>query len=441
MKVQPQHHLHLGDSLSADIYPQTRDGGLAHYLPDLFTQSKKYGAYTEVTLANQIRGEVNFSSLVLQTCSERSTSFTESFELIADGRRLGSAVGAWLYWLINQLRINSTKKVFFLSREGYRLAELFSLVTNSNYKDGIVHHESVRGVHLEVSRLSTFSASLKDGSVEELMRMWRQYSSQSPAALFRSLGMEAGLVSEALLRRYGLLEDVEIDEPWQDRALLDFLNSTGFRKVIAEHLTMSKTRLRDYLHTREWPVDWAEVVDVGWRGSIQDNLTRATGTHTKGSYLGLFPHLNQPDGTQKNGFAFDRFDFDYHSYVGNKVSVIERFLTPIMRSPRGYAVGGSVLYSEPDLVEDHARSYLSSFSTGVNLGCLAMYQNLQYNSADGFVARVAARDAISDFIDNPSLASANLFLNLPHDESFGVGKSRNALSLATIRPSAHKLMY
>jgi hypothetical protein len=439
MKVQPQHHLHLGDSLTADIYPQTRDGGLAHYLPDLFMQSKDFGEYTEATLANQIRGELDFSSLVLRTCSERSAHTTEGYELIADGRKLGFAVGAWLYWLTNQLRINSTRKVFFLSREGYRLAELFSLVTESQYKDGIVHHDSIRGVHLEVSRLSTFCASLKAGSVEELMRMWRQYSSQTPAALFRSLGMEAGLVSEALLKKHGLREDVEINEPWRDSALLGLLNSSGFRKVIAEHVTMSKTKLRDYLHTREWPEDWAELVDVGWRGSIQDNLTRATGTHTKGSYLGLFPHLNPPDGTQKNGFAFDKFDFDFHDYVGNKVSVIERFLTPLIQSPRAYAVGGFVLYSEPDVVEDHARSNFQTFSSGVDLGCLAMYQNLQLNSADGFVARVAAREAISDFIDNPSSASVKLFLNLPHDESFGVGTSQSELSLETVWPAAHKL--
>jgi hypothetical protein len=119
------------------------------------------------------------------------------------------------------------------------------------------------------------------------------YSRQTPRGLLVSIGAEAGDFAAAA-RRHGLELDEVIDGVHLDQRIRAFIGDREVKGRLQAINAERRTALLDYLGRQtDLDLDRMLVVDVGWRGTVQDNLARLLpDTHLVGWYLALFPFLN-----------------------------------------------------------------------------------------------------------------------------------------------------
>jgi hypothetical protein len=160
------------------------------------------------------------------------------------------------------------KKVYFLSREGQPLKRMFEM-----YLEGLGAH--IQSHYLEVSRRSTLLPSLAPVEDESFETLFRQYRCISLLEFLSSLGLEAHtrIIADALGIPDGGVVTREKDFPTSQLfadlrtlPLFESLYNSGRiarRKAFIAYITE--------LSGGTLPTNLA-IVDVGWKGTIQDNL-------------------------------------------------------------------------------------------------------------------------------------------------------------------------
>lgn len=202
------------------------------------------------------------------------------------------AFAAFADWVVSRVEREQVDHTFALSREGPLIAATVKAFSGD--------HVDV----LEVSRLSTLLASLPDFSVPSMMRMWERFPSQSPTSMLAGLGLSADELAEPL-RRHDLDPNETIHEPWTDRRVLAFLDDGGFLQTAGVTRECRRSLLLSYLDEMGYrSCRSVALVDIGWRGSIQDALARLVPTtRSTGLLLALRPaNLPQYENTTKSGF-------------------------------------------------------------------------------------------------------------------------------------------
>lgn len=158
----------------------------------------------------------------------------------------------YLVWVGQRAQALGAKRIYFLSREGLWLSGQYERLRSRTKRPD----DYPLGCHLAVSRLSTYLPSFS--SVEDAKSSYRrgQYRMSSDAAMLSSLGYEGdGDAAQWLEER----------RKAQRQALNVYLDQNGVTKD-----------------------GTAFVADIGWRGSIQDNLARL---HPEITWRGLYFHL------------------------------------------------------------------------------------------------------------------------------------------------------
>ena len=85
-------------------------------------------------------------------------------------------------------------RLYFFTREG----EFFKRLYQNLEKSGLIREKMPDAQILEVSRMSTFMPSLREITVDELMRMWSQYTEQSMEAFCKSLHIDIHRIEDRL---------------------------------------------------------------------------------------------------------------------------------------------------------------------------------------------------------------------------------------------------
>lgn len=423
--VAPVHHVHIGDNRHADVsIPGAIGIQAVHYLPE------------QAHAARQLRESL---------FADRATLFGHLESLVADGReaavdgREGDARAAFLLgtqaaplWVgfclavAEQSIAQKLDRLFFFTREG----EFFIQVFTSLFPHGSLAGLPLPPRHiLEVSRLATFCASLREVSTGELMRMWNLYSTQSLFALARSLGLEPAAL-EGLCTRHGIPLGEEIVYPWQDARVQALFADPDFQALVSGKSDADAEHLLAYLEQHGLaPADSRiGIVDIGWRGTIQDNLAHLLPEKTFfGHYLGLARVLNeQPANGRKYAFGPDLNRDPEASHLLDAVAPLEMLSNSPNGSVEGYRVSPSGEIAARRLVDEGENSVFHGYVSHFQQGVL-------------FAARTWA-----DYLDNHAVASAELrpralaiwnalvahtpgemmaaYTALNHNEVFGVGQ-------------------
>ena len=211
------------------------------------------------------------------------------------GRRSAGFFRRFIRWVTDNCRAQGIDQVYFLSREGEFFAEVLQAM----------QAESARLSYkvLHVSRVSTYLPSLGAMDRDDWDRYLNQYGEQSVSAFLASLGVprERAL---ALLKKQGVQEDKSIEE--QLPAFYTAVTSEELKAFFRAESARARGLLTAYLAQEglDGRPGTVAVVDIGWRGTIQDNLCYLLPQKTIwGYYLGLIPMLNrQPANGVKQGF-------------------------------------------------------------------------------------------------------------------------------------------
>lgn len=350
------------------------------------------------------------------------------------GRHYSPLFAGFAAWLLQQARESGATRVHFFTREGEFFSRLYQTWLQASGECG------PPAQLLAVSRLATFAPSVSQARLESFMRLWSQYSSQSPSAFLCSLGLrDAGL--ESWFDRYQLPIDTVVHWPWRDRRMQALFADTGFTAQLQALLDEKRQSLMRYFAACEVPgndKDPVLVVDIGWRGSIQNNLALLWPERQwLGLYLGMMlPVCPDPANCEKRAWLVDLRcqDNARERQRLSFVAPLEMLCNSDSGSVTGY-IQGQPQYQHIAAEDAVHAQFVRSFQQGVLEGV----QSLAALAADEglLLEDLAQRAAVlwdEIVLDgHPLLQQA--FFQLEHNESFGLGRSlrfRDELNTALI---------
>ena len=298
--------------------------------------------------------------------------------------------------------------MLFFAREGYFFE---SILRELERREDIV--VNFRYEVIAISRKSTFLPSINENDELEWMRYSNQYGGQPLAAFFSALD----ITPEECEQLFGELPNLRLDESLieQDMACKQLFHSDLFKKIVGEKAATSRYALKAYLAEHgvaDMDTEIA-VVDIGWRGTIQDNLCYLY-PHIKfvGYYFGLIPALNnQPKNAQKFGFI-NRF----HSRAMLLKSHTQ--LEMLCSCEKGSVTGYRITNGKVELlVEDNSNDLYSweNYAKDFQRGVLEAPYAGQINDRTIW-------KAILPMTLYPDEKMAEAFFEFRYSERFGLGK-------------------
>lgn len=291
----------------------------------------------------------------------------------------------YLIWVGQRAQTLGAKRIYFLSREGLWLSSQYELLRGRAKRPD----DYPLGCHLAVSRLSTYLPSFF--SVEDAKSSYRrgQYRTSSDTAMLSSFGYEGEGDAEQWL---------EERRKTQRQALNVYLDQNGVTKDNA-----------------------AFVADIGWRGSIQDNLARL---HPEMAWHGLYFHLQPFIVDQAANVSKEEFLLAAENR-NKKLLRRLRFTAPLEFLLAHY--GGAVLGY--DLAGGSATPEIEQgndlFDSGIWEGLLQLRAEMELAavnfSLDDTADRGVALNAALTLLERPSSKVYELYFATRRDERFGSG--------------------
>jgi predicted HAD superfamily hydrolase len=301
--IYPHEHVHIGDNPWSDVESPKQAGveGVS-YVPNQSHSARleRENLFTSrETLFQRIRelGSEALKERVHMMQATEAAAF--SFGVEAAPLFIGFSL-----FIAEQAISQGLDSIYFFSREGEFFRRVFKQIFQ---KHALFGHRLPIHVDLEVSRLSTFAASMNDVSVDELSRIWRLYRSQKVDGLFTTLGLQCSSFTK-LLNEVGLQPTDVIDCPEKNEALATLFRAPAFYAAVKSSIENQRGLLNEYLIEKDVAQNKKiGVVDIGWRGTIQDNLACVLPeTSIHGMYLGLRRFINpQPSNVTKCAYVAD----------------------------------------------------------------------------------------------------------------------------------------
>ena len=281
--ITPEEHIHVGDNQFCDIEVAKNLG-----IQTIKTTKTDFDFLPE-------RGRkfnFNLNDVKVDNKTERNRIFNTGVDL-------APLLYFFEYSIVEYAIKNNIDKVYYQTREGETFIKVHELIKKDNpFGVDIPDCETV-----EVSRIATFSASLKEFSVSELLRLWSQYRIQSMKALFKTLAIDIGPY-KTFMGKYDINIEENIVDPWFDVRVQRLCADEEFKSRIQIELDRKKEELLRYFKDKKNIKQDNKplfTVDIGWRGTIQDNLAYIFPEKLIGGYyLTLYDFYNiQPKNSYK----------------------------------------------------------------------------------------------------------------------------------------------
>lgn len=270
---------------------------------------------------------------------------------------IGPLLGYFFYWL-GQKPLSQTQTLFFLAREGYFLKTAYDHIQAEhpwfNLKAGSSYLLCSRALLFKLTLITKegLQSSLKHpygGSLLDFLKTRYQFTHEELFTLknaspilearqydYIELPKDATLINEFCREAKTVLDAIIM--PKQQR-YLSYLNSIGF--------------------TRETP---AQVIDLGYAGTIQTQLSKLTGQATHGHYF-IATHANKSNNKL-------HFSGCFAENIGFKdgISLMDRsfYLEALLTSPTGMAV---------DIIEKNGKPH---FLYGIETQAQLHFPRLEY---------------------------------------------------------------
>lgn len=431
-QVAPAAHVHIGDNQHSDVAMPSRHGIAAvSFLPAAGHERREK---SERLFAS--RGDL-FAFLHQSTLDAASGQPAADSAFLCGVQAAPLFVGFALFIAESSLR-DKVEHLYFQTREG----EFFLRVYQAMFPDMRLAGLALPPASLlEVSRLSTFAATLEHASIDELMRVWRLVQRQSMRGLFQTLGLDIE-PHLAVLQRVGLLPEQVIDMPGSDSRVQQLFADPQFVQTLRVHASEKRALLQAYLQQQGLSdAGSAGIVDIGWRGTIQDNLAMLVPQSClHGYYLGLQRYLNpQPASVCKTAYG-PNANLDLASIeLLDAVSPIETICNSVHGSVEGYVRTDSGVQPLRRIDEDENRTH-EQFSASFQRGVLFAAQHWQpyvrnYAVAADDVRSAALRTWLA-LCENSPAEMVSACLNAPQQDLFGFGDFFDKRDLPSLRDMA-----
>lgn len=426
--VSPGQHLHVGDNPEVDIRAARKVGIAAlHFQPqeEHLKRRHREAIFHARPKALQAAVEDLLAMPFPPECMRQ--------EIYAYGRKCSLLLVGFVACVMERAIADGVEKLYFFTREGELFIEIYRRLAEADLLGFSAPPVSL----LQVSRIATFAGSLRELSTTELMRLWNQYSIQPLQALLKSLGTEAAAFADQAAH-HGLDLKQPIRYPWQDERVGAFLGDPEVRAKIESHLRAERANLLDYLKSAGLKNSLGRVgiVDIGWRGTIQDNLAHVLPSlELYGYYLGLNHFLNiQPENVHKEAFGPNLNRVETDGRLLDFVAPLEMLCNSPYGSVVGYERGEGGVRVDRHIDEEENRiyeAYVRHFQTGV-LDSVPFWADFLRTHAYGSEEiKPVAMEIWAGLIQRPPPFLAQAYFQLNHNETFGMGGFSNKRRMLT----------
>ena len=434
--VLPSEHVHIGDNEWSDIkVPQSIGIKSIHYQP---IQEQRKRIFQEQLFISR-------KSLHKHIQRECLRHIKDNYKKLSSKEVAAMCIGAnssalfvgFALWTAEQTVLRRLERIYFFTREGEFFHKLYSSLFQDNTLFG---HNLPPAEVLAVSRLSTFSASLRSISIKEMLRIWSLFKVQSISGLFKTLNLDQKRFEE-LLSSLGLKYSDIIRDPQNDPKLARLFASSSFIEAAEKASSKSKSLLKSYLESKKiFSAKRVGIVDIGWRGTIQDNIALiAPDTHFHGMYLGLRPFINQqPTNTSKESFGPNENISQKPSKLFENFSSMEMLCNSQLGSVVGYKTEDDNIFPDRLINEKENMSheaFTRPFQEGVLIASQIWAKYIHSHVISSNEIKSNSLDAWESLRKNPSNQFTHTYLSSPQIDVFGYGDifERNKFpSLSTI---------
>lgn len=257
---------------------------------------------------------------------------------------LGAEVGGPLYlglyrFVLEKIR-EEGKKIFFLSRDGYNLYQLFKALGYDNIE------------YLYTSRRALTLAAITEMDDAAIASLPPYTFGQTVGEILDYLGVERSRITHLQQAGFASFEDVIRTE--EDRIAFQQLYRLD-AEVFLERCRLERAYALDYYNRIGFFDGDAVCFDCGWQGSSQDLLVRfqkAVGNENRYPFLYFGIKNGEKSRKQLRGLHYDTFLFDFyrnHSLQADlheNVILYELFFSAPHESVFAYGKGGEVIFEE-----------------------------------------------------------------------------------------------
>lgn len=404
LKISPNAHIHVGDNEFSDIQVAKKMGIET-------IQMEKYGEHDFCPNRNR-KFDFNLDSLKIKEASKREERLYN----------VGVDLAPLLYFFVNKIveygMRNNRSEIYYQTREGETFIKIHEMIK----KDNIYEVKIPECKLLEVSRVATFGASLNEITISELLRLWSQYRCQSIKALFKTLDIDIKKY-ESIIKKYEIDIDEMIWEPWFNIKIQNLFNDDEFKDGINKELKEKRKQLIKFFESKGIVNDEKPmlIVDLGWRGTIQDNLAYIyTNKQIDGYYYALYDYYNvQPKNTTK--FAFIKDKEITYEYIGKMITLFEMLFNP---------ESGSVIYYKDNKairkVKESEYNTVKNITSYIQKGMLdgskTINNYLECHPFENSEFDNYIYDIIRKMKEQPSKELVDAYYSLVHNDTFGTGE-------------------
>ena len=196
---------------------------------------------------------------------------------------LGMAYSTYVHSVIEKIDQFGIDHVMFVAREGYLFQKIYEIL-KGYVPDAIAPQVTTHYAYL--SRVSTFLPSVSHLSTRELVLTTDKPGQLGLWSTLKTLGLPPEEF-EPYARSHGINLKEPTQDYWNDQRLLNFFSDTGVQAIVRHYQQQAREMLGQYLQqcgffdgtyskpSHSYKAHKVALVDIGWEGTIQDNLVRA----------------------------------------------------------------------------------------------------------------------------------------------------------------------
>ena len=398
LKISPSEHIHVGDNQYSDI-------DVAKGLGIETIKMQK----TEFNFVPEKNRKFEFD---LNTIKNDNATFNAGIDI-------APLLYFFVYNIVEYAIKNKIPTIYYQTREGETFIKIHELFEENN-PFGV---ELPKCEIIEVSRMATFSASLKEFSIKELLRLWSQYRTQSMNALFKTLAIDIKQFEE-YFKKYDIDTEQKIEEPWNDLKVKKLSEDKEFTDKINKELNRKKEELLKYFSEKKKIVNDDKLmflVDIGWRGTIQDNLAYIFDNKKIGGYyLTLYDFYNeQPKNTYKLSFIDDVEIRDHE--VGDMITLLEWIYNPGTGSVIEYKNGNPIRKAKTEEI-DVVNKYIKPLQEGMFEAAKIINEYMKYHPYEAKESKKYVYELLKKTKLNPDKALIEAYYSMVFNDTFGTSE-------------------